>query len=133
MQTFGHPELIIFGLDPRQSHGVLAGIVREIRIGGSFKTPGTHSGILLNDARIAIRQVHPTQHPLYLGYAMGFCRHIGRVGQLQAVQVFWPDNGGKFPFDVGCDLDVYRHQPRLDIPLTPSEIKEFERQWGYSP
>jgi hypothetical protein len=61
---------------------------------------------------------------------MGYCRHIGRRGELQAVQIFWPDEAGRFPFEVGCDLDVYQCQPRLDFPLTPREIKDFERQWG---
>lgn len=51
------------------------------------------------------------------------------MGELEAVQVFWPDKNGKFPFDVGCDLDVYQRQPRLDLALTPSEIREFRRQW----
>jgi hypothetical protein len=48
---------------------------------------------------------------------------------LEAVQVFWPDKNGKFPFDVGCDLDVYQRQPRLDLPLPPSEVREFRRRW----
>jgi hypothetical protein len=126
MHTYDHPEFIIFGLEPRQSHAILAAIVRDIRGGGSFKTAGTHGGILIDDALIAVRPVHPSQHPLYFGYAMGFCRHIGRRGELQAVQVFWPDEAGRFPFDVGFDLDVYHCQSRLDFPLTPREIKEFE-------
>jgi hypothetical protein len=60
---------------------------------------------------------------------MGYCRHLGRIGELEAVQVFWPDKNGKFPFDVGCDLDVYQRQPRLDLPLPPSEVREFRRRW----
>jgi hypothetical protein len=60
---------------------------------------------------------------------MGFCRTVGRLGGLQAVQVFWPDAAGKFPFDVGCDPGIFRLQPRLDLPLSPSEIRRFERLW----
>jgi hypothetical protein len=62
---------------------------------------------------------------------MGFCRHIGRIGELRAVQVFWPDPAGKFPFDASCDLDVFQRQPRLDIGLSPSEVPCFQRRWGY--
>ena len=66
---------------------------------------------------------------MYLGFAMGFLTNIGRIGELQAMQAFWPDRSAKFPFDVGCDLAVYRLQPRLDIPLTPREVRRFARQF----
>jgi hypothetical protein len=42
---------------------------------------------------------------------------------------FWPNRQGKFPFDVGCDLAVYQLQPRLDIGLSPREVRRWERQW----
>jgi hypothetical protein len=60
---------------------------------------------------------------------MGFCRQAGHIGELQAVQLFWPDKDGRFPFEPNCDLDVYNRQPRLDIPLTPSELDEMETDW----
>jgi hypothetical protein len=60
---------------------------------------------------------------------MGFMTNIGRIGELEAVQAFWPDGAGKFPFDVGCDLAVYALQPRLDIGLSPREVRPFQRQW----
>jgi hypothetical protein len=28
-----------------------------------------------------------------------------------------------------CDLAVYQLQPRLDLGLTPREVRRFERQW----
>lgn len=129
MQTEGHPELIVFGLDPSDAHALLSGMVRDIRTGRSYAQPGVYSVALSSDHRVGIRRVLPTQQPLYLGYAMGYCRYIGHLGDLEAVQVFWPDSGGRFPFEVGCDLGIYRLQPRLDIALTPSEIREFKRQW----
>ena len=60
---------------------------------------------------------------------MGYCREIGRIGELQAVQLYWPDGTGRFPFEPNCDLDVYNRQPRLDIPLTPSELDEMQTDW----
>jgi len=60
---------------------------------------------------------------------MGFMTNIGRIGELEAMQAFWPDRSGKFPFDVGCEFEVYRLQPRLDLALTPIEIRRFERQF----
>jgi hypothetical protein len=130
MQTCGHPEFIVFGLDSDAAHALFCNLIDCIRTGQSFAQAGAQTlAIGGSDHRVGFRAVHPTQHPLYLGFAMGHCWHIGRMGELQAVQVFWPDSAGKFPFEVGCDLDVFRLQPRLDIPLTPSEIRRFERLW----
>jgi hypothetical protein len=129
MQTWNHPELILFGREPNTAHRALSTMVESIRGGGSYREPSTYSGILQGDSKIGLRCVDPTQHPLYLGYAMGYLTFIGRIGELQAMQVFWPDKTGKFPYEVGCDLDVFRFQPRLDLALTPSEIEAFEREW----
>ena len=123
-----HPELIIFGLDPETANGILNVIVHETKQGRSFDKSVTYENVL-ESGNIAIRPVHVTQHPLFLGYAMAYCRRLGRPGSLKAMQVFWPDTNGKFPFDAGCELDVYHSQPRLDIGLTPSELAEWKREW----
>jgi hypothetical protein len=121
MGTFAHPEAIIFGLEPRQAHAILSVVVKNLRAGSRYEEAGKYDNVL-KDNSIGVRQVHVSHHEHYLGYAMGFCRHIGRLGELQAVQLFWPDRDGRFPFEPNCDLDVYGCQPRLDIPLTPSEL-----------
>jgi hypothetical protein len=46
------------------------------------------------------------------------------------MQVFWPDSNGLFPFESGCELDVFQQQPRIDLELTPREIRKFERRYG---
>jgi hypothetical protein len=130
IQTCCHPEFIIFGLESDNAHALLSGLISDIRAKKSYAEPGVYTVNLGGDEhRVGFRRVHPTQHPLYLGFAMGFMTNIGRIGELDAMEAFWPDNAGKFPFEVGCDIEVYRLQPRLDLPLTPSEIRRFERQW----
>jgi hypothetical protein len=129
MQTCGHPELIVFGKKPNDAHALLSRMIRKIRAGCSFSMHGVYAQTLAEHQRVGIRRVHPSQHPLYLGFAMGYCRYLCRTGELEAVQVFWPDRERTFPFEVGCEPAVYHLQPRLDIALTPSEIKEFERLW----
>ena len=130
MQTFCHPEFIMFGLDAGNAHALYTQLVRDIRGGGSFAEPEVYTVNLGGEEhRVGFRRVHPTQHPLYLGFAMGFMTDIGRLGELEAVQAFWPDSSGKFPFEVGCDLAVYNLQPRLDTGLTPREVRRFQRQW----
>lgn len=130
IQTCNHPELIVFGLEADHAHALLSGVIEAICGGRPYSQDGVHTVAIGDDEhRIGIRTVHPTQHPLYLGFAMGFARRIGRIGELEAVQIFWPDQRGRFPFEAGCDLPVAQLQPRLDIPLTPTEIEEFEREW----
>ena len=130
MQTCRHTEFIMFGLEMDNMHALFSQFVRDIRAGRSYDKPGVYTVDMGGDGhRVGFRQVHPTQHEIYLGFAMGFCRHIGRWGELEAMQVLWPDAAGKFPFEVGCDLEVCQLQPRLDIGLTPRELRKWRRQW----
>jgi hypothetical protein len=124
MTTFRHPELIVFGLGGRIGNAILAAVVENLRRGSSFAQPGTYEGVL-EGLPIGIRKVHPTQHEMYLGYAMAHCRLTGNPGGLEAAQVFWPDKKGRFPFDVGCDLAVFGSQPRIDLEVPPSELRAF--------
>jgi hypothetical protein len=117
IETWTHPELIIFRLEAKTAAGILAKTVASIKNGVIFDESSTYSTLLPSGDKIAIRKVHPTQHIVYLGYAMGRCREIRK--DLQAVQLFWSDVSGKFPFDVGCEQDVFQSQPRLDIAMSP--------------
>src|SRR5438445_2063170 len=82
METCRHPEFIIFGLEPDNAHALFSGLIRDIRAGQSYAEPGVYTVNLGNDEyRVAFRPVHPTQHPLYLGFAMGFMTNVGRIGE----------------------------------------------------
>ena len=130
MDTCKHPEFIIFGLDADNAYALFAGLIADIRNGQSYSQNGVRTIELGGEKhQVGFRRVHPTQHSVYLGFAMGYMRHVGRIGELDAMQAFWPDAKGRFPFDAGCDLAVYNLQPRLDIGLTPREVREFERRW----
>lgn len=130
METLDHPEFIMFGLEADHVHALFSKLVRNIRTGRSYAEPGVYTvSTGADDRTIGCRRVHPTQHALYLGFAMGYCRDTGRTGELEAIQVFWPDADRKFPFEVGCDWQVYQLQPRLDIGLTSQELRRWRRQW----
>jgi Domain of unknown function (DUF4262) len=129
LTTFDHPESIIFGLDSETAYTVLSAMVDAIRDGGSFATPGMYDGVL-SDLPIAVRTVHPSQHELYLGYAMGHCRYTGKAGGLEAIQVFWPDKQGRFPFESECDSEVAAGQPRLEFRVSKSELRAFRKRYG---
>ena len=122
-----HPEAIIFGLDSKTASQLMNCVARRVKQNEVFEHKGVYH-IEAEPDKVAVRRVHPTQIPLYCGYAMGYCR-IKNLGDVQAIQLFWSDNNGKFPFDAGCDLEVHRAQPRLDIGLTPREVANWERLW----
>jgi len=130
MQSCEHPEFIMFGLDAENVTALFAVLFQYLKDGRSFTEPGICDVSIGSEVhQIGFRRVHKTQHPLYLGFAMGYCRHFGRWGELEAIQAFWPDESGTFPFEVACNSAVCRVQPRLDISLTPREIAEFYRQF----
>jgi hypothetical protein len=132
MHTWNHPELIVFGLAPDGSYALLSGLVGHVRLGMTFTDPGIRTlSIGGDDHRVGFRSVDPTQHECYFGFAMGFLTNIDRIGELEAMQAFWPDREGKFPFDAGCNLGVYQAQPRLDLALTESDIRAWRRRSGF--
>jgi len=130
MHSCRHPEFIVFGLEPDNANALLSQLHRDLTSGKSYAELGIYTVAIGDDEhRVGFRRVHPTQHPLYLGFAMGFMTNLGRMGELEAIQAFWPDRAGKFPFEPGCDQAVYQLQPRLDISLSPREVRQLERRW----
>ena len=121
-ETFSHPEVIVFGLPANNAYRLIADLVEGLRKGLRFDISGTSKAEVFA-TEVGFRPVDETQHPLYIGYAMGFCRLVGV--RLKAMQVFWPDSKGKFPFETNCEERCYTLQPRLDIPLTSSESDEY--------
>jgi Domain of unknown function (DUF4262) len=114
MYSAKHPEIIIFGLKD-QNYALLAAVIKLIEQGKSFAVPGGYDDAM-DDVPLAVGEVHPSQHEVFLGYAMAYCRHRGDIGGLRAVQVFWPDREGKFPFDPDCEPGVAIEQPLLHVP-----------------
>ena len=114
-QTSAHPDVVLFGLPQDVAYPILANLVAKVRAGTSFEVPGSYSGVI-RDREVAVRPVHPTQHPIYLGYAMGYYRHIDNSELMRVVQLFWPDPRGRFPYELSCDPLVSHEQPRLEFP-----------------
>jgi len=126
ISQFRHPELVILGLDGKTAHPVVASIVKVIRNGTRLEVGARVE--LLGGLVIAIRAFHPSQHELYLGYAMAHARR--HHSTLQALQVLWPDNNGRFPFDLTCDSEVRALQPRLELPASVSDLRAFRREFA---
>ncbi len=114
LYSANHPEIVIAGL-PEDGYALLQLLVKLIAEGRSFTLPGIYDDIL-DGVPFAIRAIHQSHHDDYLGHALcHYCRKRDD-SELAAVQLFWPDNAGRFPFDLDCDPDVADRQPRLDEP-----------------
>ena len=129
METYHHPEVIVFGLPVRIAHTLVSDMVEDFKHGTTYAHEGIYEG-LLEGLPVAIRPVHPTQHLLYFGYALGHIRQSKSLEPLEAVQLLWPDKAHTFPFETSCDGAVCRLQPRLDLVLPLSEREEFIQEYG---
>jgi hypothetical protein len=98
MQTCDHPELVVFGLESTNAYALLAALIREIRTGQSFGSPGVYALSSGESGRIGIRPVHCSQHPLYLGFAMGFWRQSGRLRRIGGAAGLLARRDGQIPF-----------------------------------
>lgn len=107
--TLGHPELILFGFDSIETMGgIINGIGALIKEGNQFKN-GSRTDLLLENYPCRFRDVPKEVYPDYLGYAMWYYRPEG----FPAIQCFWPDRAGLFPWEPGCDASTRLRQPIL--------------------
>lgn len=110
-ETYKKPEILIFAPaeDPSGSARNLAAIVERVIQGEELK-----SGETLPNAfgkfPGAVRDVLPQWFPSFLGIAGA---HYGNF-DFPAVQVYWPDPNGLFPWKSGFAAELFPHQPLLN-------------------
>src|SRR5947209_6853734 len=66
--TFGHPEILVIGLDPQVMFGMVNGVGEGIWAGKRFEHLD-ESGDVLDGFNVAFRRVEPRHYKEYLGYA----------------------------------------------------------------
>ena len=103
-----HPDLIVVGMPPEVSHGVLNAAYEAIGRGTRFE-PDTYSTEVLNTYRVAIVEVVDPLGPL----PMSMVNHL--FGRVEGLQIVWPDAADKFPWDEGFDDHFRARQPILGV------------------
>ena len=107
-RAFGHPELIIIGLDDhRTMQRVLNDAVREICEKGRFE-PFTECDRIFEGYKAYVLPVDLSVHG-----RLNVATALLGEGQFSALQIVWPDREGRYPFQPGCDPDVVGGQPIL--------------------
>jgi len=103
------PELLVFGSEPRQLGALVNALGERVRGGRRFEAGATESGVLTG-LPFAFRAVAPRWTQVFLGNAAWHYRSAS----FAALQGFWPDRGGRFPWDADCAPEVAAEQPQLE-------------------
>jgi hypothetical protein len=108
------PELFCFGLGSQVAHGVLADAIAECEAKGLLPLPGLELTDTLNgfNAKLADASAIPDS---YFGSAIWYARRAGTDVPPARLQIFWPDNAGKFPDDPDCSPEVRQMQTPVEI------------------
>jgi hypothetical protein len=111
-RTFGAPEVICFGLDLATLHALLNLSGEALREGRQLELQLPFEGIL-SAYPVTFQPVDSRHLPDHLGYAIWFheCRPF------PVLQLVWPDQDGRFPWDPNCAETTRSLQPRLYLDL----------------
>jgi hypothetical protein len=107
-QRFEHPELLVFGSEPRQLGALVNALGERVRGGRRFAADSEDAGVL-EDLPFAFRAVAPRWTNVFLGNAAWHYRSE----RFPVLQGFWPDREGRFPWDAACAAEVAAEQPQL--------------------
>ena len=108
VERYGHPELLVFGSEPRQLGALVNALGERVRGGRRFAAGEEAHGVLA-ELPFAFRAVAPRWSNVFLGNAAW---HYQRE-DFPVLQGFWPDRDGRFPWDPTCAAAVAAEQPQL--------------------
>jgi hypothetical protein len=109
--THRNPELAIFGLDPYDMQ-VIVNNLGEGAAAGRTLAPGQERKDATERHPVLLRPVHLQWYPRLLADALRFYRHP----PLPFLQVIWPDEAGRYPWQAGSDPALAGAQPSLWLP-----------------
>jgi hypothetical protein len=107
-ERFAHPELIVFGHDFSVLCPLLNAVGERIRAGARFEAGSELTGVV-EGLPLAFRGVAAKWQEPFLGNATWHYRRE----VVPALQVFWPDPNGSFPWQPECDAAWRAEQPLL--------------------
>jgi len=108
-KSYGHPELIILGLDVNLM-GELLNIAGDLVKNGKVLKLDTLYDDFLQDYNCKFINVHKDYFKDYLGY----CTWFNKGNDFDTYQLVWPNKNGCFPFESVENNDFNFRQPLLD-------------------
>lgn len=106
--SYGHPEVIVFGLPSPTAQRILERIADLVQTGAVF-ADGNQSDEILRGHTCQFRGVLPSHFPAHFGRAGWFYGSWG----FPAIQCVWPDQAGRFPWEPECEQVIIRVQAAL--------------------
>jgi hypothetical protein len=103
-KTFGHPDLIMFGIAPARAEGVLEAIAQRVKVG----EPAHESVMILGAAPLPLMPRTADAARVELLIPPQLAR-----GRYDYVQIVWPDPKERFPWEPGFDKRRLRSQAFL--------------------
>jgi hypothetical protein len=110
--TFGHPEVILFGLPLERCTGIVNEIGKQVKSGQRYEPERIVEDVLRAPYQCMFKEVLPSQYHDHVGYALWFYE----TDPFPLLQCFWPDKEGHFPWDKACNTYVKASQPLLYLP-----------------
>lgn len=110
-EQFGHPELLVFGLTVSTMQAMLTGMAEAIkRTGARFKAGESYAQVL-EKHEILLRAIpaHEAEKRMRVAPTYYGRRHF------EALQIVWPDETGRYPWDPGFAREYRRRQPLLSL------------------
>lgn len=106
-ETFGFPEIAVFGLTPVAVKGLVDLVLDQVRGGVEIPIGVPLVGLLDNDLRCLFAPVDMREH----GDLFDTARRWHGGAAFELVQLLWPDRSGWLPFEPGFDPSMSRAQP----------------------
>ena len=107
-QTFGQPEVVVFGLRSELGYRVINGIGVAIKAGRRFAVDGEYPDILA-DVRCLFKPVQRRWYEPFLGYA----RWYYEGDEFPVLQCIWPDKQQNYPWQPAFKAEWAWLQPFL--------------------
>jgi len=115
--TYGHPEIITFGLPGESAHGVLSAVAQAIKEGESMALHTPVDNVLGGDFQVIFKPLDQAAYDDYLSVAI----KTYDTKDFRTQIMLWPDKEGQFPTD-----NAYSIQGQLTAVKVISASDEFE-------
>ena len=106
--SYGHPELLVFGLAPRTAHRMFMAAARKLVRGQPLDTNTVHAGLMRGRKCVLV----DVPGDRYVDIVLSACWFYGN-NQFPVCQVVWPCKRGMFPWHANAPRSLVAAQPIL--------------------
>ncbi len=100
-ESFGHPEIMIFGLKRETMHTLLSNLAYDLKNGATFQPNVKTKGVLSGEFEAVFKPLKDSQLSNYAGVAARYYEKPFRV-----LVMLWPDKNNIQPTEKSCELTV---------------------------